>query len=144
MHRIEERYPLNVILWPVPVQGDDSSALITQAIKGFNKDNIDRLIKPDVIIVARGGGSIEDLWAFNEENIVNAVFESEIPIISAIGHETDTTLIDLVSDLRAPTPTAAAELATPVKEELYESIRETQAKLDQSIIFSIDEKEAKI
>jgi len=143
LHRIEERYPLNVILWPVPVQGDDSSALITQAIKGFNRDNIDRLIKPDVIIVARGGGSIEDLWAFNEENIVNAVFESEIPIISAIGHETDTTLIDLVSDLRAPTPTAAAELATPVKEELYESIRETQAKLDQSIIFSIDEKKQK-
>ena len=143
LHRIEERYPLNIILWPVPVQGDDSSELITQAIKGFNRDDIDRSIKPDVIIVARGGGSIEDLWAFNEENIVNAVFESEIPIISAIGHETDTTLIDLVSDLRAPTPTAAAELVTPVKEELNEALSKTQKKLDQNIIFSIDEKKQK-
>ena len=140
LHRIEERYPLNVILWPVPVQGDDSSELITQAIRGFNNIDIEESIKPDVIIVARGGGSIEDLWAFNEENIVNAVFESKIPIISAIGHETDTTLIDLVSDLRAPTPTAAAELVTPVKSELYEVVRKAQKELDQNIEFSIDEK----
>ena len=140
LHRIEERYPLNVILWPVPVQGDDSSELITQAIRGFNNIDIEESIKPDVIIVARGGGSIEDLWAFNEENIVNAVFESKIPIISAIGHETDTTLIDLVSDLRAPTPTAAAEVVTPVKSELYELIRKAQKELDQNIEFSIDEK----
>ena len=140
LHRIEERYPLNVILWPVPVQGDDSSELITQAIRGFNNIDIEESIKPDVIIVARGGGSIEDLWAFNEENIVNAVFESKIPIISAIGHETDTTLIDLVSDLRAPTPTAAAEFATPVKSELYEVVRKAQKELDQNIEFSIDEK----
>ena len=140
LHRIEERYPLNVILWPVPVQGDDSSELITQAIRGFNNIDIEESIKPDVIIVARGGGSIEDLWAFNEENIVNAVFESKIPIISAIGHETDTTLIDLVSDLRAPTPTAAAEFVTPVKSELYEAVRKAQKELDQNIEFSIDEK----
>ena len=140
LHRIEERYPLNVILWPVPVQGDDSSELITQAIRGFNNIDIEESIKPDVIIVARGGGSIEDLWAFNEENIVNAVFESKIPIISAIGHETDTTLIDLVSDLRAPTPTAAAEFVTPVKSELYEVLRKAQKELDQNIEFSIDEK----
>ena len=140
LHRIEERYPLNVILWPVPVQGDDSSELITQAIRGFNNIDIEESIKPDVIIVARGGGSIEDLWAFNEENIVNAVFESKIPIISAIGHETDTTLIDLVSDLRAPTPTAAAEFVTPVKSELYEVVRKAQKELDQNIEFSIDEK----
>lgn len=140
LHRIEERYPLNVILWPVPVQGDDSSELITQAIRGFNNNDIEESIKPDVIIVARGGGSIEDLWAFNEENIVNAVFESKIPIISAIGHETDTTLIDLVSDLRAPTPTAAAEFVTPVKSELYEVVRKAQKELDQNIEFSIDEK----
>ena len=140
LHRIEERYPLNVILWPVPVQGDDSSELITQAIRGFNNNDIEESIKPDVIIVARGGGSIEDLWAFNEENIVNAVFESRIPIISAIGHETDTTLIDLVSDLRAPTPTAAAEFVTPVKSELYEVVRKAQKELDQNIEYSIDEK----
>ena len=140
LHRIEERYPLNVILWPVPVQGDDSSELITQAIRGFNNIDIEESIKPEVIIVARGGGSIEDLWAFNEENIVNAVFESKIPIISAIGHETDTTLIDLVSDLRAPTPTAAAEFVTPVKSELYEVVRKAQKELDQNIEFSIDEK----
>ncbi|MDG2416336.1 MAG: exodeoxyribonuclease VII large subunit [Pelagibacterales bacterium] len=140
LHRIEERYPLNVILWPVPVQGDDSSELITQAIRGFNNNDIEESIKPDVIIVARGGGSIEDLWAFNEENIVNAVFESKIPIISAIGHETDTTLIDLVSDLRAPTPTAAAEFVTPVKSELYEVVRKAQKELDQNIEYSIDEK----
>ena len=140
LHRIEERYPLNVILWPVPVQGDDSSELITQAIRGFNNIDIEESIKPDVIIVARGGGSIEDLWAFNEENIVNAVFESKIPIISAIGHETDTTLIDLVSDLRAPTPTAAAEFITPVKSELYEVVKKAQKELDQNIELSIDEK----
>ena len=140
LHRIEDRYPLNVILWPVPVQGDDSSELITQAIRGFNNNDIEESIKPDVIIVARGGGSIEDLWAFNEENIVNAVFESKIPIISAIGHETDTTLIDLVSDLRAPTPTAAAEFVTPVKSELYEVVRKAQKELDQNIEYSIDEK----
>ena len=140
LHRIEERYPLNVMLWPVPVQGDDSSELITQAIRGFNNIDIEESIRPDVIIVARGGGSIEDLWAFNEENIVNAVFESKIPIISAIGHETDTTLIDLVSDLRAPTPTAAAEIVTPVKSELYEVIKKAQKELDQNIELSIDEK----
>ncbi len=140
LHRIEERYPLNVMLWPVPVQGDDSSELITQAIRGFNNIDIEESIRPDVIIVARGGGSIEDLWAFNEENIVNAVFESKIPIISAIGHETDTTLIDLVSDLRAPTPTAAAEFVTPVKSELYEVIKKAQKELDQNIELSIDEK----
>ena len=140
LHRIEERYPLNVILWPVPVQGDDSSELITQAIRGINNIDIEESIKPDVIIVARGGGSIEDLWAFNEENIVNAVFESKIPIISAIGHETDTTLIDLVSDLRAPTPTAAAEFVTPVKSELYEVVKKAQKELDQNIELSIDEK----
>ena len=140
LHRIEERYPLNVILWPVPVQGDDSSELITQAIRGFNNIDIEESLTPEVINVARGGGSIEDLWAFNEENIVNAVFESKIPIISAIGHETDTTLIDLVSDLRAPTPTAAAEFVTPVKSELYEVVRKAQKELDQNIEFSIDEK----
>ena len=96
------------------------------------------------MIIARGGGSIEDLWAFNEENIVLAVYDSSIPIISAIGHETDTTLIDLVSDLRAPTPTAAAEFATPVKLELIDTLNEIQKKLDQTVEFSIEEKKQNI
>ena len=144
LHRIEERYPLNILLWPVPVQGEDSSELISRAIKGFNTLENDNLIKPDVLIIARGGGSIEDLWAFNEENIVQAVYDSNIPIISAIGHETDTTLIDLVSDLRAPTPTAAAEFATPVKLELIDALNEIQKKLDQTVEFSIEEKKQNI
>ena len=143
LHRIEERYPLNVILWPVPVQGEDASELINRAIKGFNLLEADDAIKPDVLIIARGGGSIEDLWVFNDEHLVQTVFESDIPIISAIGHETDTTLIDLVSDLRAPTPTAAAELATPVKSDLIEAIHDIQKRLDQYIEFSIDEKKQK-
>ena len=114
LHRIEDRFPSHVMLWPCLVQGEKASSQVTEAIKGFHKmEN-----KPNVIIVARGGGSLEDLWAFNEENVVRAAYESEIPIISAIGHETDTTLIDYAADLRAPTPTAAAEMAVPVKREL--------------------------
>ena len=114
IHRLEDRFPCDVILWPVPVQGDDAAHLIADALNGFNNFLKDSEIKvPDLIIVARGGGSIEDLWAFNEEIVVRAVFASEIPVLSAVGHETDTTLIDFVSDLRAPTPTAAAELCTP-------------------------------
>ena len=119
IHRLEDRFPCNLILWPVPVQGDDAAHLIADALKGFNKSNRDTDFKiPDVIIVARGGGSIEDLWPFNEEIVVRAVFESKIPVLSAVGHETDTTLIDFVSDLRAPTPTAAAELCTPNIDDL--------------------------
>lgn len=119
LHRIEDRFPTKVIVWPVLVQGDKAAGQIAAAINGFNnlKSGGD-VPKPDVIIVARGGGSIEDLWAFNEEEVVRAVADSEIPIISAVGHETDYTLIDLAADLRAPTPTAAAEMATPVKAEL--------------------------
>ena len=119
IHRLEDRFPCNLILWPVPVQGDDAAHLIADALKGFNKSHRDTDFKiPDVIIVARGGGSIEDLWPFNEEIVVRAVFESKIPVLSAVGHETDTTLIDFVSDLRAPTPTAAAELCTPNIDDL--------------------------
>ena len=114
IHRLEDRFPCDVILWPVPVQGDDAAHLIADALNGFNHSLKGSEFKvPDLIIVARGGGSIEDLWAFNEEIVVRAVFASEIPVLSAVGHETDTTLIDFVSDLRAPTPTAAAELCTP-------------------------------
>ncbi|MDR0695858.1 MAG: exodeoxyribonuclease VII large subunit [Holosporales bacterium] len=111
-HRLEDRYPFcHVMIWPVNVQGIESAEQVSRAIRGFNF-MIEK--RPDVLIVARGGGSIEDLWPFNEEAVVKAVFDSKIPVISAIGHETDTTLIDYAADLRAPTPTAAIELATPV------------------------------
>src|SRR5262250_3171421 len=116
LHRLSERFPRRVILWPVLVQGPEAAGQVARAIKGFNA--IDGANRPDVLIVARGGGSIEDLWAFNEEVVVRAAAESVIPLISAVGHETDTTLIDFASDLRAPTPTGAAELAVPVRAEL--------------------------
>jgi len=125
LHRIEDRFPTRVIIWPVLVQGEDSAQQIAKAVYGFNnlEENGD-IPKPDVIIVARGGGSIEDLWSFNEEIVVRAVFNSQIPIVSAIGHETDTTLIDYVADVRAPTPTAAAELIVPVRRELIFGLEE--------------------
>ena len=141
LHRLEERFPCEVLLWPVPVQGEDASELIANAITGFNQIRVSKNIKsPDVIIIARGGGSIEDLWAFNEENVVRSVFASKIPIISAVGHETDTTLIDYVSDLRAPTPTAAAELFTPVREELQNDLSEYQKRLSILMKTSLDER----
>ena len=125
LHRIRERYPSRVILWPVSVQGEMASSEISAAILGFNQFSLNKIIpRPDIIIVARGGGSLEDLWAFNEEEVVRAVASSEIPVISAIGHETDTTLIDYVSDKRAPTPTAAAEIAVPVRTELLDQVRQ--------------------
>ncbi|WPX97014.1 exodeoxyribonuclease VII large subunit [Candidatus Bandiella euplotis] len=117
LHRIEDRFPTEVLIWDVPVQGNEAAGYITEAIEGLNNLPA-HILAPDVIIVARGGGSIEDLWAFNEELVIRAVYHSKIPIISAVGHETDTTLIDLVSDLRAPTPTAAAEFATPDRIEM--------------------------
>ncbi|MEI7790082.1 MAG: exodeoxyribonuclease VII large subunit [Alphaproteobacteria bacterium] len=117
MHRLEARFPRRVLLWPVAVQGEKAAAEVAAAISGFNAFGA-HLPKPDLIIVARGGGSVEDLMAFNDEAVVRAVAASAIPLISAVGHETDTTLIDFVSDMRAPTPTAAAELAVPVRTEL--------------------------
>jgi len=120
LHRLEDRCPTHVILWPVPVQGEGAAMRIAEAIRGFPKVEP----RPDLLIVARGGGSIEDLWAFNEEEVVRAAAESPIPLISAVGHETDTTLIDHAADLRAPTPTAAAELAVPVRSELLAQIGE--------------------
>jgi len=122
LHRLEERFPRHVLVWPVRVQGEGSAAEVAAAIEGFNAIAGDGPIpRPDILIVARGGGSLEDLWGFNEEIVVRAAAASTIPLISAVGHETDTTLIDFVSDLRAPTPTAAAEKAVPVRLELLES-----------------------
>lgn len=119
MHRLMERFPRRVLLWSVPVQGERAAAEVAAAIAGFNAmPLVGRLQRPDLLIVARGGGSLEDLMPFNEEIVVRAVAASKIPLISAVGHETDTTLIDFVSDRRAPTPTAAAEMAVPVRAEL--------------------------
>ncbi|MDA9685181.1 exodeoxyribonuclease VII large subunit [bacterium] len=133
-HRVSERFPCNIILWPVPVQGNDAAVLIENAIRGFNKiDKTSNISKPEVLILARGGGSIEDLWCFNEERIVRAVFDSSIPLISAVGHETDTTLVDYVSDIRAPTPTAAAEIATPSKDILFTELNENENRLNYSV-----------
>lgn len=126
LHRIEERFPLHVLVWPVKVQGEGAAEQIAVAINGFNAMGSK---KPDVLIVARGGGSIEDLWAFNEEIVVRAAANSTIPLISAVGHETDTTLIDFASDRRAPTPTAAAEMAVPVRAELQLAIKQLDARL---------------
>ena len=133
-HRISERFPCNVLLWPVPVQGNDAADLIVSAIEGFNNlDSNSNIPTPDIIILARGGGSIEDLWCFNEESIVRAVSNSRIPLISAVGHETDTTLVDFASDRRAPTPTAAAEIATPSKEALLSELFESENRINASI-----------
>jgi exodeoxyribonuclease VII large subunit len=119
LHRLADRFPRRVIVWPVKVQGDGSAEQVAAAIRGFNALPANgRIPKPDLLIVARGGGSLEDLWSFNEEIVVRAAAESMIPLISAVGHETDTTLIDFAADRRAPTPTAAAEMAVPVRAEL--------------------------
>jgi exodeoxyribonuclease VII large subunit len=119
LHRLADRFPRPVIVWPVRVQGDGSAEEVAAAIRGFNALALDGPIRrPDLLIVARGGGSLEDLWSFNEEIVVRAVAASVIPLISAVGHETDVTLIDFAADVRAPTPTAAAELAVPVRMDL--------------------------
>jgi exodeoxyribonuclease VII large subunit len=122
MHRLDARFPRRVLLWPVAVQGEKAAAEVAAAIAGFNAFDGKHLPRPDLIIVARGGGSVEDLMAFNEEVVVRAAAASRIPLISAVGHETDTTLIDFAADMRAPTPTAAAELAVPVRAELLAQI----------------------
>jgi exodeoxyribonuclease VII large subunit len=130
LHRLSDRFPRHVLVWPVRVQGDGAAEEIAAAIRGFNAlgdgalgdGAFSALPRPDLIIAARGGGSIEDLWAFNEEIVVRAAAESLIPLISAVGHETDITLIDFVADRRAPTPTAAAEMAVPVRIELIERV----------------------
>lgn len=131
LHRIEDRFPCHVLVWPVLVQGPGAAEQITAAIKGFNTFTENR---PDVLIVARGGGSLEDLWAFNEEEVVRAAASSDIPIVSAVGHETDTTLIDFASDKRAPTPTAAAEFVTPDQQNLKLFVQEIETRLRRHIL----------
>lgn len=121
LHRLRERFPVHVLLWPVSVQGENAVTEIVRALEGFETLPATYPV-PDLLIIARGGGSLEDLWCFNEEAIVRAVSASSFPIISAVGHETDYTLIDLVADQRAPTPTAAAEMAVPVRSELGERL----------------------
>ena len=127
LHRLEDRFPTHVMLWPVPVQGEGAAGKVAAAIEGFNA----LPDPPELIIVARGGGSIEDLWAFNEEVVVRAVAGSAVPVISAVGHETDTTLCDHAADRRAPTPTAAAEMAVPVRAELLAQVRELGARTER-------------
>ena len=123
LHRLRDRFPRHVLVWPVLVQGQGAAEQVAAAIEGFNTIRPGGPVpRPDLLIVARGGGSLEDLWAFNEEIVVRAAAASEIPLISAVGHETDTTLIDFASDRRAPTPTAAAEIAVPVRAELQADI----------------------
>lgn len=131
LHRLDDRFPRHVLVWPVLVQGPGAAEQVAAAIAGFNRlpEAGGPVPRPDLLIVARGGGSLEDLMAFNEESVVRAAAASEIPLISAVGHETDTTLIDHASDRRAPTPTAAAEMAVPVRAELLAALRETGNRL---------------
>lgn len=136
LHRLADRWPVRVLLWPVLVQGEQAAGQVAEAIRGFNG----MTNGPDLLIVARGGGSIEDLWAFNEEIVVRAAAESRIPLISAVGHETDTTLIDFVSDHRAPTPSAAAERAVPVRSEWRLSLQESGNRLYGAVLRQCQQK----
>ena len=138
IHRVKDRFPTQITIWPVRVQGESSAEEIIDAIEGFHLLPQSEIPSPDVIIIARGGGSIEDLWGFNDEKLVRKVFSSKIPIISAVGHETDTTLIDLVADLRAPTPTAAAEMAIPVRKELLITVKDLILRANNTVLNKIE------
>lgn len=142
LHRLGERFPCRVIVWPVLVQGPEAAGQVARAIKGFN--GVQGRDRPDVLIVARGGGSIEDLWAFNEEVVVRAAAASDIPLISAVGHETDTTLIDYASDHRAPTPTAAAERAVPVRAELIERVTSADGRLKNGLVRGLERRRTEL
>ncbi|MBY0567807.1 MAG: exodeoxyribonuclease VII large subunit [Hyphomonadaceae bacterium] len=142
LHRLRERFPCRVVLWPVLVQGPEAAGQVARAIKGFNA--LQGRDRPDVLIVARGGGSIEDLWAFNEEIVVRAAAASDIPLISAVGHETDTTLIDFASDLRAPTPTGAAEKAVPVRAELVERTTSLEGRLKNGLVRGLERRRTEL
>jgi exodeoxyribonuclease VII large subunit len=145
LHRIADRWPCRVIVWPVVVQGDQAAAQVRAGIEGFGRlDPAGPIPRPDLIIVARGGGSVEDLWPFNDEALARAAAASPIPLVSAVGHETDTTLIDFVSDRRAPTPTAAAELVTPVFAELAGALIDYQRRLIQSGAQAIENRRTRL
>jgi len=145
LHRLADRFPRHVLLWPVAVQGDGAAQQVADAIDGFNAIKKGGPVpRPDLLIVARGGGSLEDLWAFNEEVVVRAAAASDIPLISAVGHETDTTLIDYASDLRAPTPTGAAEMAVPVRNELLLRVREHEGRMQAGMQRLVDERRIRL
>jgi exodeoxyribonuclease VII large subunit len=134
LHRLADRFPRHVLLWPCNVQGDGADQQIAAGIEAFNRIPKDGVVpRPDLLIVARGGGSLEDLWSFNEEIVVRAAAASDIPLISAVGHETDTTLIDFASDQRAPTPTAAAEMAVPVRSDLLAQLADDGVRLQRAM-----------
>ncbi len=132
LHRLSERFPTRVLVWPVAVQGERSAPEVAAAINGFAA--MQGPLRPDLVIVARGGGSVEDLWGFNDEAVVRAAAACPIPLISAVGHETDTTLIDFAADLRAPTPTAAAERAVPVRAELIATLSDLGARKTRALM----------
>ena len=139
LHRLSDRFGVRVLVWGTLVQGKEAAGQVARAIRGFDAmPEGGALPRPDMLIVARGGGSLEDLWAFNEEEVVRAVAECRLPVISAIGHETDTTLIDFAADRRAPTPTAAAEMAVPVRAELIARVGEIDSRLYRSVAQRID------
>jgi exodeoxyribonuclease VII large subunit len=141
LHRFADRFPRRVLLWPVQVQGQGAAEQIAAAIVGFNALPAEGAVpRPDLLIVARGGGSLEDLWAFNEEIVVRAAAASDIPLISAVGHETDVTLIDFAADRRAPTPTAAAEMAVPVRVELLTQVQGAETRLASVVLRTLAER----
>lgn len=144
LHRLSDRFPRHVLLWPVLVQGDGAASQITAAIEGFQSIEEQGFKRPDLLIVARGGGSLEDLMPFNEENVVRAVANSAIPVISAVGHETDTTLCDFAADLRAPTPTGAAEMAVPVRNQLVAQLLDDEQRLVSSMNRMLSENRHKL
>ncbi|MFA9231532.1 MAG: exodeoxyribonuclease VII large subunit [Microgenomates group bacterium] len=145
LHRLRDRFPRHVLIWPVAVQGQACAAEVAAAIRGFNAIEPGGPVpRPDLIIVARGGGSLEDLWGFNEEIVVRAAAASRIPLISAVGHETDTTLIDYASDLRAPTPTAAAELAVPVRLDLIATNDALGARLMRAVVQGVQRRDQRL
>lgn len=145
LHRLRDRFPRKVLIWPVAVQGAACAPEVARAIAGFNALSPGgALPRPDLLIVARGGGSIEDLWGFNEEIVARAAAASDIPLISAVGHETDTTLIDYVSDHRAPTPTAAAEIAVPVRLDLLATVDACGARLTRALAQGLDRRRQRL
>ncbi len=145
LHRLADRFPRPVLLWPVLVQGEGAAEQVAAAIEGFNRlPGEGPVARPDLLIVARGGGSLEDLWAFNEEVVVRAAAASDIPLISAVGHETDTTLLDFAADVRAPTPSAAAEMAVPVRAELLAKVLDGGRRMVTGLARALDERRLRV